>query len=79
MYVITLIIFSFSSTQQRKESKKQIIVDINMDAINHYLQEAAMENREGVLNLAKGNIAEAVEILQNAAVSSPLPWSLWNL
>lgn len=38
-----------------------------MDGINHYLQEAAMENRDGVLNLAKGNLAEGMEILRNAA------------
>lgn len=37
-----------------------------MEAINFYLNEAAMENRDGALNLAKGNIAHAMEILQNA-------------
>ncbi|CAB9501460.1 expressed unknown protein [Seminavis robusta] len=37
-----------------------------MEGINYYLFLAAMENREGALNLAKGNVAEALEILENA-------------
>lgn len=37
-----------------------------MEVINYYLCEAAIENQEGALNLAKGNVAYALELFQSA-------------